>query len=111
MTAVSPAAVIANSLQEKLGSCDLTDPVVLSAVDGVIREIAAQYQSQVTGLEAEIARRNAVDRYRQAFAQICALLSDRLDLMQHFDLAADMIVRGVPPVEVRARMLDMGARH
>lgn len=111
MTAVSPATALARSLQDKLGTVDLSDPTVLAAVDGVIGEIAAQYQSRVSGLEAEIARLEAVDRYRQAVAQASALLFDRPDLLSHVDLAAGLITRGIAPSAVRTAMEAMVARH
>lgn len=110
MTAVSPATALARSLHNKLGTSDLANPAVLAAVDGVIGELAAHYQSQVAGLEAEIARRDAVDRYREAMGQAGAILHDRPELSPHLTLAADMVLLGVALADVRCAIIEMGER-
>lgn len=110
MTIVSPATALARSLQDKLGTADLSDPAVLAAVGGVIRELVAHYQSQVAGLEAEIARRDAVDQYRLAVAQAGAILHDRPDLVEHVPIAAEMILHGSGSALVRAAILQMTER-
>lgn len=110
MTVVPPAAALARSLQEKLGTADLAAPSVLAAVDRVIRELAAHYQSRVSDLEAQIARRDAVDRYREALGQASAILHDRPEVIPHLTLAADMILLGVELAGVRCAIIEMGGR-
>jgi hypothetical protein len=107
MIAISPAAALLRCLQERLGKSELSDPVVLDAVDAVIGEIASLYKAKVAELEAEITRRNAIDADRRARAQAGAILSDRPELLCHTDLAAWMMLMGMRPEVVRASIMRM----